>query len=356
MGIEEAAVELREHVLSSVGQACMRKEEKLRTAATVVGHRRGEIRQQLADMVHALEVDRDLIIEAASRRCQENVELLEGAARKKEAALKEQHEALLAQAERLTHGRESAEQVMQGIKASEQPLELVQTCLKLVENMGPVVETEMPTQPVDTTNLHVVLPPLENLVNTIMSRGWAGSQEVDASKCSLGGLGSVSFPLESSCTLTLHTRDQRGERIDVSEGLISVKGRIITADGSDAPEIPIVVQNNGVGLYTLAMTITENMLDHDLEVDAEVGGWAVKDSPCRVTVINNPLQSSIITVQHHRQALKAFLSFFPQKSFRCLYRASRDGWATRAFHLRCDNQGPTVVLLKSTTNGSIFGG
>ena len=36
------------------------------------------------------------------------------------------------------------------------------------------------------------------------------------------------------------------------------------------------------------------------------------------------------------------------------YRASRDGWSSQDFHSRCDNKGPTVVLVKA--NDCIFGG
>ena len=36
------------------------------------------------------------------------------------------------------------------------------------------------------------------------------------------------------------------------------------------------------------------------------------------------------------------------------YRASRDGWDAKDFHSKCDNQGPTVTLVKVDDN--IFGG
>jgi len=38
-----------------------------------------------------------------------------------------------------------------------------------------------------------------------------------------------------------------------------------------------------------------------------------------------------------------------------LFRGSRDGFAASAFHLKCDNAGPTVTVIKSTT-GRVFGG
>eukprot|EP00957_Ditylum_brightwellii_P085790 6525358-Ditylum_brightwellii.AAC.1 len=31
-----------------------------------------------------------------------------------------------------------------------------------------------------------------------------------------------------------------------------------------------------------------------------------------------------------------------------LYRASRDGWGASKFHSKCDNQGPTLTVIRST--------
>ena len=38
-----------------------------------------------------------------------------------------------------------------------------------------------------------------------------------------------------------------------------------------------------------------------------------------------------------------------------LYRASRDGHNTAAYHARCDGKGPTLTALRSG-NGCVFGG
>jgi len=38
-----------------------------------------------------------------------------------------------------------------------------------------------------------------------------------------------------------------------------------------------------------------------------------------------------------------------------LYSASRDGFGAASFHIKCDNKGPTIVLIKSTS-GHMFGG
>ncbi|CAK9024876.1 unnamed protein product [Durusdinium trenchii] len=49
------------------------------------------------------------------------------------------------------------------------------------------------------------------------------------------------------------------------------------------------------------------------------------------------------------------LEWLPLKNLKLLYRATRDGFAVANFHQKCDNQGPTVVLARST-GGYIFGG
>ncbi|TNV79981.1 hypothetical protein FGO68_gene792 [Halteria grandinella] len=45
----------------------------------------------------------------------------------------------------------------------------------------------------------------------------------------------------------------------------------------------------------------------------------------------------------------------PSKKISLLYRASRDGWYFKDFHRLCDNQGPTIVLIKCR-KGRVCGG
>jgi hypothetical protein len=50
-----------------------------------------------------------------------------------------------------------------------------------------------------------------------------------------------------------------------------------------------------------------------------------------------------------------FSEWLPGKKTRLLFRASRDGASAASFHLLCDDQGPTVTLIKSS-GGYVFGG
>ena len=49
------------------------------------------------------------------------------------------------------------------------------------------------------------------------------------------------------------------------------------------------------------------------------------------------------------------ISFFGDKTFKLLYRASADGWNPQTFHSRCDNKGATVSI-GVANNGQIIGG
>jgi len=63
--------------------------------------------------------------------------------------------------------------------------------------------------------------------------------------------------------------------------------------------------------------------------------------------------SVILTNEEHRTVLKGWLPSL-DGNWRLLFRGSRDGFATKTFHSKCDNKGPTVTIVKSGNN--IFGG
>ena len=43
------------------------------------------------------------------------------------------------------------------------------------------------------------------------------------------------------------------------------------------------------------------------------------------------------------------------KGLRLIYRGSRDGYKAAVYHSKCDNKGPTFIIIKSEHN-KIFGG
>jgi hypothetical protein len=59
---------------------------------------------------------------------------------------------------------------------------------------------------------------------------------------------------------------------------------------------------------------------------------------------------------NHEMFIDSFLkSGSKGKIWKCIYKASKDGFATTDFHKHCDNKGATVTVIKSS-NGNIFGG
>eukprot|EP00957_Ditylum_brightwellii_P057528 4362204-Ditylum_brightwellii.AAC.1 len=61
------------------------------------------------------------------------------------------------------------------------------------------------------------------------------------------------------------------------------------------------------------------------------------------------LNSTIVNSETDKQILHKWLTddgFGGQPQL--LYRASRDGWQALQFHSKCDNQGPTVTIVRTT--------
>jgi len=67
------------------------------------------------------------------------------------------------------------------------------------------------------------------------------------------------------------------------------------------------------------------------------------------------IQSEIVTDPYHQRKLHEWLD---EDGFdgeiQLLYRASRDGWKPSLFHAKCDNQGATLTVIKSS-EGYVFG-
>ena len=53
--------------------------------------------------------------------------------------------------------------------------------------------------------------------------------------------------------------------------------------------------------------------------------------------------------------LSTWISEYKNPKFELLYRGSRDGFTATSFHKKCDNKGPTVVIIRSNL-GKVFGG
>ena len=65
------------------------------------------------------------------------------------------------------------------------------------------------------------------------------------------------------------------------------------------------------------------------------------------------LPDSQIVNQQYDNKLKEWLG--SDNNMKLLYRASEHGYSAKSFHNYCDNQGPTLIVIKSS-EGWIFGG
>ena len=116
-------------------------------------------------------------------------------------------------------------------------------------------------------------------------------------------------------------------------------------------------------LRTGKLTLPEGAtFTKELEEEAEfyqIQGLIEALSPAKVTVEacmpHKPFRESTILMNvEHQKILKVWLPEAMVGEWRLLFRASRDGFSASAFHLKCDNKGPTVTVVKSGAN--IFGG
>ena len=67
-----------------------------------------------------------------------------------------------------------------------------------------------------------------------------------------------------------------------------------------------------------------------------------------------PLGRSSTILKGKQAFIKQLQEWVPQNKWRCVYRASRDGWKGRDFHKKCGQIKPTVTLIK--VSDYLFGG
>ena len=91
------------------------------------------------------------------------------------------------------------------------------------------------------------------------------------------------------------------------------------------------------------------------ELKAEATFYRIQGILDEMELIKAFEESAILIDKDHKRVLKGWLPTDLEGEWRLLYRASRDGFAARPFHLRCDNKGPTVTIVKGS-RGNIFGG
>ena len=66
-------------------------------------------------------------------------------------------------------------------------------------------------------------------------------------------------------------------------------------------------------------------------------------------------ESSIIINKEDKDLISNWIEEEQEKEFKLLFKSSKDGDLLKIFHEKCDNKGPTIIIIKSS-NGKIFGG
>jgi len=96
--------------------------------------------------------------------------------------------------------------------------------------------------------------------------------------------------------------------------------------------------------------------DDALGLTVTVYDQIVSESIAELTVSSVFPASTVLSgLRNGREVDVRFTEWMPGKRFQLLYRSSRDGAFAAPFHRLCDDQGPTVTLIKSI-GGYVFGG
>ena len=81
-----------------------------------------------------------------------------------------------------------------------------------------------------------------------------------------------------------------------------------------------------------------------------------KEEKEKERIKNNDLyKSTIIKDEEEIKLLSDWINENKEKKFKLLYKLSLDGDSIETFHKKCDNKGPTLIIIKTTKN-YIFGG
>ena len=79
-----------------------------------------------------------------------------------------------------------------------------------------------------------------------------------------------------------------------------------------------------------------------------------KDVQLDHSLDETPLGRSSTILKGKPGFITQLMEWVPENQWRCIYRASQDGWKGPDFHKKCDGLKPTVTLIK--VGDYIFGG
>jgi hypothetical protein len=100
--------------------------------------------------------------------------------------------------------------------------------------------------------------------------------------------------------------------------------------------------------------LLDEILQHNLMIEAKHFRLQNLVNVLTKTMVENTFPNGTLLGVEHKKKLNEFYGK-PEQRWELIYKASRDGFDTNAFHTRCNNQGPTFTIIQSN-NGYLFGG
>lgn len=170
---------------------------------------------------------------------------------------------------------------------------------------------------------------------------------VAAGLCEATGAGLLAFHADGNA-FALDVMDASGARIDTIEASdvsVCVTGGTLTRVAVTGPGCVLITYDVAVGR------------EAPVRLSVSVCGSVLPASPW---LVPPPLADSDVVAGLHPDGRASFLAslmttWLPGgRAYSLLYRGTRDGLTAAQFHKRCDDMGPTLVLVKSD-NGSVFG-
>lgn len=298
-GVEKAAIRLKDEVLGRLCVESVGKERVVREAAEVVLERKEEVRNQLILRKNVLETARQDLLKAVNELFDALEAELDAEAVEKQEALIKQSRGLEAAALGLKQAKEGAEHTLGPLVVEERPVEIVETCLRLKQELGAVYRasqismSQAPNQdpyndsaPLREANLHVTVETLDAVSRKVKELGWVGLLDVDVAKCSVmldEAEAELYVKPGSHFSMDLVTRDSKGRPL--TTGGLPVAAR---AEPKRAVDGDVTVRDKGNGTYTIGFKANDVPTDDaEIEVTVEISGRVVQGCPiCIVPLLS----------------------------------------------------------------------
>eukprot|EP00331_Platyophrya_macrostoma_P015794 CAMPEP_0176471350 /NCGR_PEP_ID=MMETSP0127-20121128/41082_1 /TAXON_ID=938130 /ORGANISM="Platyophrya macrostoma, Strain WH" /LENGTH=449 /DNA_ID=CAMNT_0017865985 /DNA_START=27 /DNA_END=1376 /DNA_ORIENTATION=+ len=137
------------------------------------------------------------------------------------------------------------------------------------------------------------------------------------------------------------------------------KDKAIQESKKGLEELAVVLKKQSVSvpttLFKNPLSVEEYLKKITEKIDTVFEeAFTIENNIEQITGVSS-LDSKILKKAGDISLLKKWISEKAKPTFKLIYRGSKDGYTASNFHSKCDNKGPTVVVIKSHL-GKIFGG